>query len=65
MTRTHTPEELPELEVVELIARGRTLEAPFRLRLEDEEGIPIELRCLEVFRLLPARRLVVRCTQAG
>ncbi len=65
MTRTHTPEELPELEVVELIARGRTLEAPFRLCLVDEDGISIELRCLEVFRLLPGRRLVVRCTQAG
>ncbi|MCZ6643897.1 MAG: hypothetical protein O7F71_20165 [Gammaproteobacteria bacterium] len=65
MTDYHDGETLAELSVAELITRGRELAVPFALSLVDEHGAAVELRCLEVLRLLPRRRLVVRCTQAG
>ena len=51
--------------MTDLIARGRTFPVPFLLRMMDETGTSIELCCIEVFRVLPGRRLVVRCTQGG
>ncbi|MCZ6618392.1 MAG: hypothetical protein O7E57_09690, partial [Gammaproteobacteria bacterium] len=55
----------PTLRVAELITLGRTLPVPFLLHLVDEGGSPIELRCREVLRLLPGRRLVALCIQEG
>ncbi len=65
MKPNHIPEILPQRSVAELITLGRKLATPFLLHLEDEDGAVVELCCLEVLRLLPGRRLVVRCTEAG
>lgn len=49
--------------VPELVAGGREVAVPFLLRLQDENAASVELVCLELFRLLPGRRLVARCTE--
>jgi tRNA A-37 threonylcarbamoyl transferase component Bud32 len=60
--RDHAHEPEPALLSAEEFARyGRHLDAPFRLRLVRRDG-SIEVRCVELYRVLPGKRVVVRAT---
>ena len=53
------------LDLAGLRAAQHTLAAPFDLTLTAVESGPLTLRCEEIFRLLPARRLVARVHWQG
>ena len=54
-------EAAPLLHAADLHARGRALRAPFALRFaRAEDDREIEIRCDEVLRLLPGKRIVAR-----